>query len=122
MTEKEALEILKKHGIHRGYYESDRLFLRTEGEPFGEQVGAFDTKMIWISAYLPSAIGSTYSQVPMTPVALDAPRARIVLETLLQDLSTSAQRYEEDQRKERVQNMKKYFEDRRIEKKWSVFL
>lgn len=108
MTEAEALEILKKYDVYPGY-RTMGLYLRERGDVLGELIGEIDSNFVFIVKYLPSAIGETYSDVSKTPVAYDAPRARIVLETLLRDLHTSAQRWEEDQRQQRTRNVHQYF-------------
>lgn len=108
MTEAEALEILKKYDVHPGYSMTG-LYLRDRGGMLVELVGEIDDDHVWIVKYLPSAIGYTYADVDKSLVSYDAPRAHIVLETLLQELATSDQRYEEDQRQQRTRNVHQYF-------------
>ena len=111
MTESESLEILKRYDVYPGNL-TKALYLRDGGE----KVGEIDSNFVWIVKYLPSAIGSTYFYVRKIPVSYDSPRAHIVLETLLQDLSTSAQRYEQSLRDEKIKKVQQYFKERELKK------
>lgn len=118
MTESEALEILKKHNIHRGIYDTERLFLRVGDEVIhGEQIGEIYTgqQAIYLADYIPSVIGSTYSRVHKSLTMLESPRAHIRLEDILNDLPISVQRYEESIRRERIENLHEYFKKRNDE-------
>lgn len=114
MTENEALAILKKHNIHRGYYDTDRLFLSTgDGILFGEQIGEISNGYIYIADYIPSVIGKTYKSVSDTAVLLSNPDAQAVLNRMLDRLKDSAERYEEENRRQRLSVIRKYFEGRK---------
>lgn len=110
MTEEEALEILKKHDIHRGYYDTHRLFLcRDEEVLHGEQIGEIAANIIYLSDYIPSVIGKTYWSVHLTPVQLSSPDAPALLDRLLDLLEASVERYDEETRRERVSVIHQYF-------------
>lgn len=110
MTENEALEILKKHNIHRGFFDTDRLFLRAGDEVLkGEQIGVIGNGYVYLADYIPSVIGKTYLSVSDTAVLLSNPDAPAVLERMLDRLSTSAERYDEETRRERVSVIHQYF-------------
>ena len=110
MTESEALEILKKHNIHRGFYDTERLFLRAGDEVLhGEQIGEIGAGCIFIADYIPSVIGKTYLTVHATEVRLSSPDAPAVLERMLDQLDTSAERYDEETRRKRVSDIHQYF-------------
>lgn len=110
MTEEEALEILKKHDIHRGYYDTHRLFLcRDEEVLHGEQIGEISAGCIFIADYIPSVIGKIYWSVHSTPVHLSSQDAPALLDRLLDLLEASAERYDEETRRERVSVIHQYF-------------
>lgn len=116
MTEDEALEILKKHNIHRGLYDTERLFLRAgdemlayRAELHGEQIGELSNGYIYLADYIPSVIGKTYPTVSTTAVLLSNPEATAVLNRLLDQLEASAERYDEETRRERVSVIHQYF-------------
>lgn len=116
MTENEALAILKKHNIHRGYYDTDRLFLSTgDGILFGDQIGEIANGYIYIADYIPSKIGETYSTTSSTALLLSKEDAEEVLLRMLDLLEDSAERYEEENRRQRLSVIRKYF-DRRKER------
>lgn len=122
MTIEEALEILKKHNIRRGYYDNDRLLLCDGDGSTREQIGEISNGYVYLADYIPSVIGKTYLTVSDTAVQLSNPDAPSVLSRMLDRLEASAERYEEENRRKRVNDVRKYFEDRATEKKWSIFL
>ncbi len=109
MTEAEALEILKKHNIHRGNYDTERLFLLEGDEILGEHIGEIANGYIYIADYIPSVIGKTYPSVSDTSVLLSNPDAPAVLNRMLDRLKDSAERYEEEIRRKRVSDIHQYF-------------
>ena len=115
MTEDEALEILKKHNVHRGFFnkgffDNERLFLRKGDEILkGEQIGEIGAGCIFICDYIPSVIGKSYLFVHATEVRLDRPDAPALLDKLLDQLDTSAERYDEETRRKRVYDIHQYF-------------
>ena len=110
MTEAEALEILKKHNIYRGFYDTERLFLRAGDEVLhGEQIGQIANGYVYLADYIPSVIGKTYLSVSDTAVLLSNPDAPAVLERMLDRLATSVERYDEETRRERVSVIHQYF-------------
>ena len=110
MTEAEALEILKKHNIHRGFYDTERLFIRNGDEVLrGEQIGQISNGYVYLADYIPSVIGKTYLSVSDTAVLLSNPDAPAVLDRMLDRLDTSAERYDEETRRERVSVVHQYF-------------
>ena len=110
MTEAEALEILKKHNIHRGIFDNERLFLRKGDEVLhGEQIGQIANGYIYLADYIPSVIGKTYLSVSDTAVLLSNPDAPAVLNRMLDRLKDSAERYDEETRRKRVSDIHQYF-------------
>ena len=110
MTEAEALEILKKHNIHRGFYDTERLFIRNGDEILrGEQIGQIYDGYVYLAEYIPSVIGKTYLSVSDTAVLLSNPDAPAVLNRMLDRLEDSAERYDEETRRERVSVVHQYF-------------
>jgi hypothetical protein len=110
MTEDEALEILKKHNIHRGFYDTERLFLRAGDEILqGEQIGQIANGYVYLADYIPSVIGETYRFVSDTAVLLSNPDAPAVLDRMLDRLDSSAERYDEESRRKRVSDIHQYF-------------
>jgi hypothetical protein len=109
MTENEALEILKKHNIHQGLFDTERLFLRAGDEILGEHIGEIANGYIYIADYIPSVIGKTYLSVSDTAVLLSNPDAPAVLNRMLDRLKDSAERYEEEIRRKRVSDIHQYF-------------
>ena len=110
MTEAEALEILKKHNIHRGFYDTDRLFLRNGDEILrGEQIGQIANGYVYLADYIPSVIGKQFLTVDVTPVQLSSPDAPALLNRQINLLDTSAERYDEETRRKKVSDIHKYF-------------
>ena len=110
MTESEALEILKKHNIHRGFFDNERLFLRKGDEVLhGEQIGEIANGYVYLADYIPSVIGKTYLSVSDTAVLLSNPDAPAVLNRMLDRLEDSAERYDEETRRKRVSDIHQYF-------------
>ena len=106
MTENEALEILKKRNIHRGQY-TDHLLLD------GEVIGEISNGYVYLADYIPSVIGEIYQTVAATAVVLSNPDAPAVLDSLIDMLEDTAERYAEETRKRRVNQVRKYFQDRK---------
>lgn len=123
MTCEEAVEILKRRHIELDVHDPSRLVLR-DGQTPAEQVGEINraASFIYIAEYIPSQTGMTYSQVYKSFVLLDSPRAHIRLETLLNDLATSAQRYEQSIRDEKIKNVQQYFRKRNMKRSRSFHL
>ena len=115
MTEDEALEILKNHNIHRGNYDTERLFLLEGDEILGEQIGEIANGYIYIADYIPSKIGETYSTTSSTALLLSKEDADEVLLRMLDLLEDSAERYEEENRSKRLSVIRKYFNQRKID-------
>lgn len=110
MTESEALDILKKHNIHRGFFDNERLFLRKGDEVLhGEQIGEISNGYVYLADYIPSVIGKTYLSVSDTAVLLSNPDAPAVLNRMLDRLKDSAERYDEESRRKRVSDIHQYF-------------
>ena len=113
MTIEEALALLEQHNIHRGISDTARLMLHhVDGR--WEHIGEICTapEAMYIADYIPSQLGVFYNDVRKSIIILDSPRADIRLQAILDDLPTSAQRYEESLRKERIRNLRKYFSER----------
>jgi hypothetical protein len=110
MTEAEALEILKMHNIHRGFWDTERLFLRAGDEVLhGEEIGQISNGYVYLADYIPSVIGKTYLSVSDTAVSLSNPDAPAVLNRMLDRLKDSAERYDEETRRKRVSDIHQYF-------------
>lgn len=115
MTMEEAFEILIDYGftydktINEIYYE-------------GERVGYYAGNCLWLCDFQPSLIGFSYLQVHKTIINCVSINAELRLREQIANLLDTPRRYEEFCRKKRLENIKKYFEDRAIVKKWSVFL
>lgn len=103
MTEDEALEILGNHNIYRGRYEPDSLFLN------GERIGEVADGYVYLADYIPSVIGKTYLTVEATAVLLSNPDSPSVLNTMIDNLESTAERYDEETRTKRVRQVRKYF-------------
>lgn len=110
MTIEEALEILKKHNITRDICDATCLMLEHD-DGICEQVGEIWTasRAIYLADYIPSKIGMTYRDVQKSLTLLDSQRAHIRLQAILDGLPSTAQRYDEAIRKEKVQNVQRYF-------------
>ena len=115
MTMDEALQILIDNGF---------TYDRTINEIYysGERVGDFAWNALWLCDFQPSLINFSYKQVHKTIITCSADDSERRLREQIANLLDTPRRYEEFCRKERVENVKKYFEDRAIVKKWSVFL
>lgn len=115
MTEAEALEILKQRNIHRGFFESDKLFLRNGDEVLkGELVGELSNGYIRIAEYIPSMIGKTYFTIPSRRLKLSSPDAEEVLIRYLDLLEDTVNRYDEESRRKRVNAIHQYFAKRNL--------
>jgi hypothetical protein len=116
MTMDEALQILLDYGftydmtINEIYYH-------------GERVGDFAGNAIWLCDFQPSLINFSYLQVHKTIITCSAEDSERRLREQIANLLDTPRRYEEFCRKERIENMKKYFKNKReeamIEKAWS---
>lgn len=112
MTMDEALQILIDYGftydktIKAIYY-------------YGECVGDFAGNCLWLCDFQPSLINLSYLQVHKTIINCVAVDAEL---RLREQIANLLDRYEERCRKERIDNIKKYFEDRATVKKWNVSL
>lgn len=115
MTMDEALQILIDNGF---------TYDRTINEIYyhGERVGDFGGGVIWMCDFQPSLIDFSYLQVRKIIINCVAEDSERRLREQIANLLDTPRRYEEFCRKERIENMKKYFEDRAIVKKWSIFL
>lgn len=113
MTLDEALQILIDNGFS---------FDRTIDEIYyhDERVGDFAGNCLWLCDFQPSLINFSYLQVHKTIVNCVTEGAEQRLREQIANLLDTPRRYEEFCRKERIENIKKYFEDRAIVKKWSV--
>lgn len=115
MTMDEALQILIDNGftydksINEIYYDHER-------------VGDLAGNVLWLCDFQPSLINFSYLQVHKTIINCVAVDSERRLREQIANLLDTPRRYEEFCRKERIDNIKKYFEDRAIVKKWSVFL
>lgn len=115
MTMDEALQILIDNGF---------TYDRTINEIYysGERVGDFAGNCLWLCDFQPSLINFSYLQAHKTIINCVAENSEQRLREQIANLLDTPRRYEEFCRKERIENMKKYFEDRAIVRKWSVFL
>lgn len=113
MTIDEALALLEKHNIHRS--PTVQLVLRHD-DGTSEQIGEIWTasRAIYLADYIPSQLGLTYSDVQKSLTLLDSQRSPQRLQSILDDLPDSAQRYDEAIRYEKVQIVKQYFSKRNM--------
>lgn len=115
MTMDEALQILLDNGftydksINEIYYDGDR-------------VGDFAGNVIWLCDFQPSLINFSYQQVHRTIINCVTEDSERRLREQIANLLDTPRRYEEFCRKEGIDNVKKYFEDRATVKKWSILL
>lgn len=112
MTIEEALEILKKHNIRRSINHAAQLMLHhDENEGCDEMIGEIydGPSAIYLADYIPSQLGDFYNDVQKSIIILDSPRAHIRLQAILDSLPSTAQRYDEAIRKEKIDNVKRYF-------------
>lgn len=114
MTNKEAIAMLEQHNITRSLYDTTHLVLHHD-DGTCEQIGEIwtGTRAIYIADYIPSHIGQPYEKVHKTLAMLDSPLADSRLLTLIKDLPSSAKRYEEATRKERLENLQEYFKSKK---------
>lgn len=109
MTIEEALALLERHNIRRSINNAAQLMLHHENEGC-EMIGeTFGPGAIYLADYIPSQLGVFYNDVQKSIIILDSPRAHIRLQSILDGLPDSAQRYDEAIRKEKVQNVQRYF-------------
>lgn len=122
MTRAEAIELLEKHGIKTNRRGRDLLYLAEDLylADTGERVGEIFNRYVHLAEFIPSETGMTYGEIRKELTVLDTPRANIRLEILIRDLRDSKRRYEKSCREQKLKNVRKYFEDKAIEKKWSV--
>ena len=116
MTLDEALQILESYGftydktINEIYYQ-------------GERVGDFAGNALWLCDFQPSLINFSYQQVHKTIITCSAEDSERRLREQIANLLDTPRRYEEFCRKEKIDNVKKYFKNKReeamIEKAWS---
>ena len=116
MTMDEALQILLDNGftydksINEIYYH-------------GERIGDFAGNALWLCDFQPSLISFSYLQVHKTIITCSADGSELRLREQIANLLDTPRRYEEFCRKERIDNVKKYFKNKReeamIEKAWS---
>ena len=114
MTIEEALALLEKDSqIRRS--PAVQLVLRHE-DGTCEQVGEIWTasRAIYLADYIPSQVGLAYSDVQKSLTLLDSQRSPQRLQSILDGLPTSAQRYDEAIRYEKVKIIKKYFSKRNM--------
>lgn len=84
----------------------------------GERVGDFAGNVIWLCDFQPSLISMTYQQVHRTIINFNSIEAERRLREQILNFLDTPRRYEEHCRREKIENMKKYFEDREISRKW----
>lgn len=111
MTMREALQILLDNGftmdrtINEIYYQ-------------GERVGDFAGDCIWLCDFQPSLINLSYLQVNKPIINCNAENSERRLREQIANLMDTPRRYEEYCRKERIETVKKYFEDKRVEEEF----
>jgi hypothetical protein len=76
-----------------------------------EQIGEILTpsRAIYLAEYIPSKIGMTYRDVQKSLTLLDSQRSPMRLQSILDGLPDTAQRYDEAIRKEKVKIVQRYF-------------
>ena len=110
MTIEEALALLKQHNITRSIYNAAHLMLHHENEGC-EMIGEIynGPSAIYLADYIPSQLGMTYNDVQKSIIILGNPRSSTRLKSILDGLHDTAQRYAEALRKEKIQNVQRYF-------------
>lgn len=118
MTIEESLALLEKHNIHRRPTEDTHLVLCHE-DGTSEKIGEIWTvsRAICLAEYIPSQLGLKYSDVQKSLTLLDSQRSPQRLQSVLDGLPTSAKRYDEAIRSEKVKIIKKYFSKRNMKTK-----
>ena len=113
MTIVEALELLKRHNITCDSRGTPCLMLHHD-DGTCEQIGEIwkGSRAIYLAEYIPSKIGMTYSDVQKSLTLLDSQRAPIRLLSILDGLPSSAQRYDDAIRSEKVKIIQRYFHKR----------
>lgn len=90
----------------------------------GETVGCIYEDSVNVAHNYPSlnpnARWRTYANTQKTVVLFMSPMK--MLEDAIEFLLDSPNRMDREMRDQRVENVRKYFEDKAIEKKWSIFL
>ena len=116
MTMDEALQMLLDNGL---------TYDRTINEIYydGERVGDFAGYCLWLCDFQPSLINLSFLQVHKTIITCSSEGSELRLREQIANLLDTPRRYEEFCRKERIENLKKYFKNKReeamIEKAWS---
>jgi hypothetical protein len=110
MTIEEALALLERHRITRDICDATCLMLNHD-DGICEQIGEILTpsRAIYLAEYIPSKIGMTYRDVQKSLTLLDSQRAVFRLQSILDGLPDTAQRYDEAIRKEKVKIVQRYF-------------
>ncbi len=113
MTMDEALQMLLDNEftydrtINQIYYDDERV---------GELAG----NVLWLCDFQPSLINLSFLQVHKTIINCVAEDSERRLREQIANLLDTPRRYEEFCQNEKIGNMKKYFEDRAIVKRWMV--
>ncbi len=115
MTIEEALALLEKHHIHRSSSDAVNLMLYHD-DGTSEQIGEVwnVSRAIYLADYIPSQLGLEYRDVQKSLTLLDSQRSPIRLQSILDDLPRTVQRYEESQRYEKIDKIKQYFSKRNM--------
>lgn len=110
MTIDEALALLERYHITRDICDAICLMLNHE-DGVCEQIGEILTasRAIYLAEYIPSQLGMTYKDVQKSLTLLDSKRSPMRLQSILDGLPDTAQRYDEAIRKEKIQNVQRYF-------------
>jgi hypothetical protein len=110
MTIEEALALLERHSITYDVCGAPCLVLHHE-DGICEQIGEIwnASRAIYLAEYIPSKIGMTYRDVQKSLTLLDSQRAVFRLQSILDGLPDTAQRYDEAIRKEKVKIVQRYF-------------
>lgn len=89
----------------------------------GETVGVIYDDEVYIAENYPSltsGASQAYADTPKTILMFTRPMTE--LEKAIEFLLDSPRRIDRETREKRVENVRKYFKDKAIEKKWSIFL
>lgn len=120
MTREEVRDLFIRKGFNLREVKSPDY---TVVEHNGETVGCIYDDSVYVASNYPSLNSGTsqaYSDTPKTIIMFTRPMTEV--EKAIGFLFDSPSRIDSEMREKRKENIRKYFEDKAVEKKWSVFL